>query len=92
METSEIIKALSEEMEEMQFQDVIMAMCKGFHRINPQEELVCIVLPKQGKEERRRILNFVCQKVLEEEFDKVTGKPIIRLKKPINTEMIKTPD
>ena len=80
METSKIIKAISEEMDEMQFNDVIMAMCKGFERINPQKELVCMVLPKQGKEEREKILHFVCQQVMEEEFDKVTGKPIIRRK------------
>ena len=78
MRINEIIKVISEEMDEIQLNDVISAMCEGFERANPQKELVCMVLPKQGKEERREILRFVYQKVMEEEFDKATGASIIR--------------
>ena len=80
METSNIIKVIAEEMDELQLNDIVAAMCKGFERVNPQEELVCMVLPKQGKKERREILSSVFRKVLEEEYDKITGKPIVRLK------------
>ena len=80
METNEIIKAISEEMEEIQLNEIIVAMCKGFERVNPQGELVCIMIPRQGKKERRKILRDVCRKVLEEAYDKATGAPTIKLK------------
>jgi hypothetical protein len=78
VKTEEIIRSIQEDLRETELNDVMLAMCEGFERANPQKELVCMVLPKQGKEERREILRFVCQKVMEEEFDKATGASIIR--------------
>jgi len=68
METTDILKAIAEEMGEIQINDVIRAVCKGFERIDPQRELVCIAIPKYDKKQRRKILRSVYQMLKCEKF------------------------
>ena len=45
---------------------ILKAVIRGWNREHPQDELIWISLPKENREERRRILGYVCNCLIEE--------------------------
>ena len=46
--------------------EILKAAIRGWNREHPRDELVWISLPKGNREERRRILEYVCYYLIEE--------------------------
>ena len=46
--------------------EILKAVIRGWNREHPRDELVWISLPKGNREERRRILEYVCCCLIEE--------------------------
>ena len=61
MEMKDILRLIAEEMGENQINDVILAVGRGFERVHPQMELVCVAIPKNDEKERKEILRCMCR-------------------------------
>lgn len=57
METKEIV-AIIEALDGAQLNDVILAVRKTFDRINPEQELAWVALPKYDPEKRKQVVRL----------------------------------
>ena len=55
MKAKEIIKEI-EELDEMQLNDIILAVCRTYNRINQENELALVALPKHDPEKRKQVI------------------------------------
>ena len=60
MEENEIIKKI-EELDTIELNDALLAMCSAYERINPENELVMVALPKNNPEKRKQIIEWFCK-------------------------------
>ena len=68
METKEIIKII-EKLDEIQLNDVIIAICRAYDRTNPENELAFIALPKHNQEKRKQVIKYFVEAA--EKTDKI---------------------
>lgn len=57
METKEIIEII-EALDEVQLNDVILAVCRTYDRINLENELAWVALPKYDPEKRKQVIRL----------------------------------
>lgn len=76
MNIKEVTRQIAEEMNEKEINAVVLALVAGFDRVHPEGEMICLALPKFDQVERKRLLESTYRMILEETYDKETGKAI----------------
>ncbi len=63
MNTKAVINWIEQEMSGENVSEVLLAVLKGWGRINPEDELIWLSLPRADPEQRRQILKRMIEMI-----------------------------
>ena len=63
MDTKELIRIITEDLDEIQLNDVLRAACRAYESVNQEKEIILMALPKHDQKKREMILQNTYQMI-----------------------------